>query len=116
MDDDDDTNIVLIDGGDQDNPPTIGSREIYNEETNTEEGRYNNNYDSWDDRDGDTMIIDSFVSNGDENFVWHAPILHPITNRRTKAQVQLAKRSIHRIHFTKAWAFVLVTNNRPNQT
>ena len=69
---------------------TLNSDAVVNERTNVE-------YDSSNEMD-DTMIIDSLVSDWDQNFVLHAPTIYH-TNRRTREQVQLAKRSIHRIHF-----------------
>lgn len=92
-----DDHIVLIDDAHQDLcPPDFVSGELYSEEIDFGDCRYNKT-DSFDEID-DTMLIDSLVSNWDQNFLLHAPTLYH-TNRRTKAQVQLAKRSITQIHF-----------------
>jgi hypothetical protein len=92
-----DDNIVPIDDANQDlSPPGFVWGKLCSEESDLGECRYSKN-DTSNEID-DTMIIDALVSNWDQNFVLHAPTIYH-TNRRTKEQVQLAKRSIHRIHF-----------------
>jgi hypothetical protein len=91
----DDIMVQMDDLNDDLAPPNFLSRELYIEENNTA-SQYKSKETSND--LVDTMMIDSLVSSWDQNFVLHAPTIYH-TNRRTKAQVQHAKRSMHRIHF-----------------
>jgi hypothetical protein len=109
----DDNNYDTNDNGDDNYRPVDTSNMLFDVQPRQQQLNETLDDNSPDDDDDDSIMMDALVSDWDRNFILHIPKYstnrslniddannYSTLRRRTKEQVQQAKRSIHRRHFT----------------